>query len=160
MPGSKSKMQEARTLQWMFPTSTGHTDTTNYGWTPPANYYIALFTSDPPSTDQTTGTTITGEVTGGGYARQAIDNGGANSFWGPISFGGGPTTKTNQVELQFPIATADWGTIKWFAIMTASATTANTWQHVVVWGSLTTPVTVNNQDQVVFRTGSITISED
>jgi len=60
----------------------------------PAKVYVGLFTTDP--TDAGTGT----EVTGGAYARQAVD------FTAPVD---GQVSNSN--EVLFPIATAAWGAI-------------------------------------------------
>jgi hypothetical protein len=63
-------------------------------YTAPTTTYLALYTNDP--TDADTGT----EITGGSYVRQAI------TFSSPS---GGATSNSSAIE--FPQATADWGTI-------------------------------------------------
>lgn len=66
----------------------------NTAYTAPTTVYAALYTSDPTVSD--TGT----EVTGGAYARQ------------PITFTAPTTGSTsNTANVQFPQATANWGTI-------------------------------------------------
>lgn len=65
--------------------------------------YISLHTGDPTGGN---------EVVGGAYARQ--------SYVYSLS-GGDPTTAANSGVIQFPAATADWGTISHFAIWTASS---------------------------------------
>jgi hypothetical protein len=128
----KSTTYEARTLEY------------NLGLSAPASpsgTYLALFTVAP--TDSSAGT---GEVSGGGYARQAIT-------WGATS-GGSPTSVSNSATITFPTATASWGTIVAFAVFDA-ATAGN----IIYWGTLTS-VTVNASNQVVVNAGSLTITED
>ena len=71
----------------------------NTSFTSPSVVYLGLYTSDP--TDADTGT----EVSGGSYARQAI------TFGAPSN---GVTTNTAAIE--FPQATANWGTVGWIGI--------------------------------------------
>jgi hypothetical protein len=71
----------------------------NTSYTSPSVVYLGLYTSDP--TDADTGT----EVSGGSYARQAI------TFGAPSN---GVTTNTAAIE--FPQATATWGTVGWIGI--------------------------------------------
>jgi hypothetical protein len=71
----------------------------NTSYTSPATVYLGLYTSDP--TDADTGT----EVSGGSYARQAI------TFGAPSN---GVTSNTAAIE--FPQATANWGTVGWIGI--------------------------------------------
>jgi hypothetical protein len=61
-----------------------------------------LHTADP---------TALNEIAGGGYTRQAY----AYSLSGSE-----PTQAANNALIQFPAATADWGTITHFALWTAS----------------------------------------
>ncbi|BDC37917.1 hypothetical protein [Paraburkholderia terrae] len=67
-------------------------------YTMPATVYVALFTTAPTMPAGTGGV----EVAGGAYARQ------------PITFsvtGSGPAAANNTALVQFPTATANWGTI-------------------------------------------------
>ena len=75
---------------------------TNGTATRPTAWYVGLFTSDP--TDADTGT----EVSGGSYARTAVT----------FSVTGNAATNTAGVE--FPAATATWGTVSHIAIYDAS----------------------------------------
>ena len=75
---------------------------TNGTATRPTAWYVGLFTSDP--TDANTGT----EVSGGSYARTAVT----------FSVTGNAATNTSGVE--FPAATASWGTVSHIAIYDAS----------------------------------------
>src|SRR4051794_27926235 len=78
----------------------------------PANIYVALCTV--ATTDADTGSTIT-EVSGGSYARTALNPGTSNwantqaSGTGASSGTGGTTS--NSSTITFPTATGSWGTI-------------------------------------------------
>ena len=78
-----------------------------FGGTPysaPANLYLALFTTTP--NDSTAGT----EVSGGSYARQVV------TF--TVS-GSAPTQALSDLAIEFPEATASWGTITHGAVYDA-----------------------------------------
>jgi len=75
----------------------------NSSYTSPATVYVGLFTSDP--TDAGSGT----EVSGGSYARTAV------TFGSPSN---GVTT--NSAAVEFPQATASWGTVTHIGIHDAS----------------------------------------
>ncbi|AMV42262.1 phage tail fiber protein [Paraburkholderia caribensis] len=64
----------------------------------PTTVYMALFTTNPVMPAGTGGV----EVSGGNYARQPIT-------WSVT--GSGPAMATNNALVQFPTATANWGTI-------------------------------------------------
>src|SRR5689334_4360668 len=74
-------------------------------YTPAATYYVALFTAAPGYAGGGT------EVSGGSYARQPIDN--DSGEWTS------PTTREigNVSPIEFPQATAGWGTVTHFALM-------------------------------------------
>lgn len=75
-------------------------------FTPPDPTYIALYTDDP--TDADTGT----EVTGGSYARAAVNaNGGGAPEWALAVVDGIGYKVTNDDDVTFPTATASWGTV-------------------------------------------------
>ena len=71
-----------------------------------APVYIALYKTDPTGAD--TGT----EVTGGAYKRVQIN-------FGDVVLEGNKQTIKNTAEVQFPVATAAWGTITHIGIRTA-----------------------------------------
>lgn len=75
----------------------------------PANCYLALLTT-APTDDSGTGLV---EVSGGAYARQGINA----SF--AVATGTGPMTITSNANVNFPVATANWGTVVAFAIYDA-----------------------------------------
>lgn len=76
----------------------------NTTYTSPSVIYVGLYTSDP--TDANTGT----EVSGGSYARTAV------TFGAPSN-----GTATNNAAVEFPQATASWGTVGWIGILDAAS---------------------------------------
>jgi len=104
----------------------------------PSSVYVALFTAAP---DDTGGGT---EVTGGSYARQTV------TFTAPA-----PDSVTNTADVNFPIATADWGTIVAFAIMDAASS-----GNMLYYANLSASRTVLTNDQFRFPAGQLSVSED
>lgn len=74
-------------------------------FTMPAEVYLALFTADPTDLGSTAD-----EVTGGSYARQAIEG-----IMSETDLASGRST--NSSEISFPVATADWGLITHIGVM-------------------------------------------
>jgi len=103
-------------------------------YTAPTTTYLALYTSDP--TDADTGT----EVTGGSYVRQSI------TFSSPSN---GVTSNSSAIE--FPQATADWGTIGYIGIRDA-VTSGNLLYHT----ALDSSKVINNGD--IFKITSTNLS--
>ena len=110
----------------------------NTPYTSPSQVYVALFTSDP--TDAGTGT----EVSGGGYARQAV------TFNAPSN-----GQVTNAADILFPVATASWGTVTHVGIYDAQ-----TGGNLLFSGALTTSKTISANDQLKIAAGSLSISLD
>jgi len=108
----------------------------NTSYTSPATVYVGLFTSDP--TDAGSGT----EVSGGSYARTAV------TFGAPSD---GVTTNSGAVE--FPQATASWGTVGWIGIHDA-ATSGNLMYHT----ALDTSKTIDNGDIFKIAIGSLSVT--
>lgn len=84
---------ETHVLDYVFTTETV---------TRPTAWYLALFTTDPGDGD--TGT----EVSGGGYARQSA------------TFTVTNDTASNSAAIEFPTATANYGTVAHVGVYTAS----------------------------------------
>ena len=106
-------------------------------WTPPATWYLALFTTDP--LDAMSGS----EVVGNAYARQVIDFG---------AHAGG--VGQNNANIVFPVATpAGWGTVTHWALMTA-VSGGNGFIH----GAFTTGQAVPAGAQVTVVAGDIQVS--
>lgn len=94
----------------------------NTTFTSPTQTYLALFTSDAGLDTNDSG--IWTEVSGGDYARVTLSS---TAFKAAVS---GVTE--NDIDIIFPTATGDWGTITHVAIM--DATTAG---NVLIWLPLT-----------------------
>ena len=71
----------------------------NTSYTSPTTVYVALYTTNP--TDADTGT----EVSGGSYARQSV------TFGAPSN-----GASTNSTDVEFPQATASWGTVAYIGL--------------------------------------------
>lgn len=132
MAGSFSDYYEAKVLDHMFRAA---------AFTPPSTVYAALYTAAP--TDAGGGT----EVSGGGYARTAVTFGAAS--------GTAPTQISNSANVDFPQATANWGTVVAVGIFDAS-----TAGNLLAWGDLTTSKAINSGDIARFSTGSLVIQLD
>jgi hypothetical protein len=108
----------------------------NTTYTAPATVYVSLWTTDP--TDAGTGT----EVTGGSYARQAV------TFGAPSN---GASLNTTAVE--FPQATASYGTVGWIGINDA-VSSGNLLYH----SPLTTSKTIDTGDIFKIAIGSLSVT--
>lgn len=108
----------------------------------PATYYVALFTAAP--TDAGGGT----EVVGGAYARVGVANTDAN--WTVAS-----GQAKNATAITFAEATAAWGTITHWALM--SAATAGS---VVHWNALGTSLAVTAGMTPYFAINALVITAD
>jgi len=80
-------------------------------YTAPTTVYVGLYTTDP--TDANTGT----EVSGGSYARTSV------TFGAPSN-----GVSLNSAAVEFPQASASWGTVGWIGILDAS-TSGNLLYH-------------------------------
>jgi hypothetical protein len=131
--GSKTDALEQRLLDHLF----------KGGGTPalPAlsTVYVALFTAAP--SDSAAGT----EVSGSGYARQAVASAGWTRTASSIS---------NNAEVAFPTVTGSAYTVVGWAIMDAL-----TVGNMLYWGD-TTSTTMNVGDVARFAASGITITED
>lgn len=132
--GSKSDVYEVDVLK----ATTGQA--TTILTTTPITPWVALFTTAP--TDSTGGT----EVTGGSYAR--VNSSGK---WATPSAG---SVATN-AAVTFPTASASWGTVTSFAVMTASSGGS-----ILMWGTLGTSKAVGSGDTPSFASGALTLTED
>ena len=110
---------------------------TNGSVTRPTAWYVGLFTTDP--TDADTGT----EVSGGSYARTAVT----------FSVTGNAATNTGGVE--FPAATADWGTVSHIAVYDAS-----TGGNMIFHSALTTAKSITDGDVFRIPTGDLDFTLD
>ncbi len=135
--GSFSDFAEAAILNHMFG-AVVHT--------PAVTHHVALLTVVP--TDAGGGT----EVSGGSYARVAKTNNATN--W-PNASGTNPTTKSNGTAIDFPTATADWGTVAAVAIYDAP-----TGGNLIGWTAVAVSKPVLSGDTPSFPASSLTITLD
>jgi hypothetical protein len=110
----------------------------NTSYASPGAVYLALYTV----AEDDTGTAGT-EVTGGSYARQLI------TFGAPVG-----NQVSNDADILFAVATADWGTVVHFGIFDA-ASAGNLLYHA----PLTASRTILTGDQLRFPTGQLVVGE-
>lgn len=114
----------------------------NQAYTRPATIYVALYTSDPTKAD--TGQ----EVKGGAYARQTV------TFSAPAIEGGKQTIK-NSAQIQYAVATADWGLVTHVGLRDAA-----TGGNLLYFGQLDNPRTILIGDRFTFAQNSIVLTLD
>tara|TARA_Y100000004_G_scaffold125955_1_gene141708 strand:+ start:2572 stop:2961 length:390 start_codon:yes stop_codon:yes gene_type:complete len=110
---------------------------TNTAYTSPTTVYAALFTVAPSDTGGGT------EVSGGAYARQSM----------AFTVSGTGTLATNSAAVEYPTATADYGTVVAVGIFDA-ATSGN----LLAYANLTTSKTVSSGDVFRFNAGDVDIT--
>lgn len=109
----------------------------NTAYTSPSAVYVALFTSNPDEDGSGT------EVSGGGYARQA----------GSFSVSGNTATTTAAIE--YPTATADYGTVTHVGVYDA-LTSGN----LLAYAALTDSKNISSGDVFRIPTGELDITLD
>lgn len=106
-------------------------------YTAPTTLYVGLFTSDPG--EGGTGT----EVSGGSYARQTV----AFTVAGNLA--------SNTAAVEFPTASASWGTITYAAVYDAA-----TGGNLLGSGGLATAKTIDSGDVFRIPAGDLDITLD
>lgn len=106
-------------------------------------YYIGLLTTAPTDSD------LGVEVTGGAYARQAFP---ASD---PTTDSNGETTVKNTAAIEFPTATADWGTPVAWGLYDAA-----TGGNLVWYGAFTTPKAFSANDTCIIHANEFVLSVD
>jgi len=106
-------------------------------YTAPATLYLALFTTD--NTDTGGGT----EVSGGAYARQSV------------AFTVSGNTASNTADVEFPTATANYGTVVAVAVMDAS-----TGGNQLAYAGLSSDKTIETGDVFRVPAGDLDITLD
>lgn len=101
-------------------------------------YYLALFTTAPSETGGGT------EVSGGAYARQAV------TFGTPAN-----GSMSNSAAIEFPTATASWGTAKAWGLFDASSS-----GNLVWYGNIDTPKDLLAGDIYRINAGNLTLAMD
>ena len=104
----------------------------------PSTLYVALYTSAPSDTGGGT------EVSGGGYVRKT------STF--NVS-GTNPTTASNAGAVEYPTATADYGTVVAVGIFDASSS-----GNLLAYANLTTSKVVSTGDVFRFNTGDLDVT--
>lgn len=110
----------------------------NVSYTAPTTSYVGLFTAAP--TDTASGT----EVSGGSYARQVLSVTTASA--GIV---------TSSADVNFPQATASWGTISAIGIFDA-LTSGN----LLMYTTLTTSKAIDEGDILKISTNNLTVTID
>lgn len=125
---SFSNYLETEVLEWAF---------TNTGGTRPTAWYLALFTAAPSDTGGGT------EVSGGGYARQSV------------TFTVSGNTASNNAAIEYPTATANYGTVTHIGVFDASSA-----GNLLAHAALTTSKTIETGDVFRVPSGDLDISLD
>ena len=103
----------------------------------PATIYIGLHTSNPDEDDSGT------EVSGGSYARQSM------------AFSVSGNTASNSAAVEFPTATASWGTVSHVGLYDAS-----TAGNLLAYAALTASKTIDSGDVFRVPSGDLDITLD
>jgi hypothetical protein len=119
---------ETRVLTWVF---------TNSSATRPTAWFVALYTGAP--NDAGGGT----EVSGGAYARQAV------------TFSVSGDTATNSGAIEYPTATAGYGTVTHVGIFDAS-----TGGNLIAYAALTASKTIDTGDVLRLPAGDLDVTLD
>jgi hypothetical protein len=106
-------------------------------YTAPSTLYVALFTSDPGEAGSGT------EVSGGSYARQTA------------TFTVSTNIASNTAAIEFPTASASWGTVTYGAVYDAVSG-----GNLLASGALTTSKTIASGDVLRIPASSFTITLD
>jgi len=107
-------------------------------YTSPTTVYMGLYTSDPG--EDNTGT----EVAGGSYARQVVS---------VTTASGGIVTSS--ADVQFPQATADWGSVSHIGLLDALSS-----GNLLMYTPLTTTKLIETGDIFKVAAGSLTAQLD
>lgn len=110
--------------------------------------YIGLSTTTPTAA----GDNFTEPLEASGYSKVLIGNNGQSSTLLMDPASNGSISNTNNI-IFFPEATATWGTITHFGIFTSKTATVP-----IMWGALSTPITVPSGYIPIFRAGALTVS--
>lgn len=119
---------ETTVLTWSFTTSSA---------TRPTEWHIALYTASP--SDPGGGT----EVSGGGYARQAV------------TFTVSGNTASNNAAIEWPVATSAYGTVTDVGVFDAS-----TGGNLIAYAGLTTSKAIDTGDVFRLPSGDLDVTLD
>lgn len=127
---SLSNTFETNVLTWMF---------TANAVTRPTAWYLALFTSNPA--EDGSGTEVSG--TGTAYVRQSV------------SFTVSGNTASNSAAVEFPTATASYGTVTHVGVYDAS-----TAGNLIAYAALTTSKAIDTGDVLRVPSGDLDVTLD
>ena len=119
---------ETTVLTWVFTTSSA---------TRPTEWHIALYTASP--SDPGGGT----EVSGGGYARQAV------------TFTVSGNTASNTAAIEWPVATAGYGTVNDVGVFDAASG-----GNLIAYAALTTSKAIDTGDVFRLPAGDLDVTLD
>ena len=125
---SLSNTFETHTLNYLF---------TATSVTRPTAWYVALFTSNPD--EDASGT----EVSGGAYARQSV------------SFTVSGNTASNTAALEFPTATASYGTVTHVGVFDAASA-----GNLIAYAALTTSKAIDTGDVMRIPASDLDVTMD
>jgi len=103
--------------------------------------YVALFTDSASPAELEAGT-LTNEVSGGSYARQLAGLSAPSDG-----------TSSNASDITFPQATADWGTVRYVALMDAVSA-----GNVLMYSQLDADKVINNGDTFKINAGDLDVT--
>ncbi len=125
---SLSNTFETHTLNYLF---------TATSVTRPTSWYVALFTSNPD--EDASGT----EVSGGAYARQSV------------AFTVSGNTASNSAAIEFPTATASYGTVTHIGVFDASSG-----GNLIAYAALTTSKAIDTGDVMRIPASDLDVTMD
>lgn len=125
---SFSNTFETTVLTWVFTSSAA---------TRPTSWHIALYTVSPSDTGGGT------EVTGGGYARQAV------------TFTVSGNTASNTAAIEWPVATASYGTVTDVGVFDAASG-----GNLIAYAALTTSKAIDTGDVFRLPAGDLDVTLD
>ena len=127
---SLSNLFETRVLTWLF---------TGDAVTRPSSFYVALFTSNPA--EDASGTEVS--TSGTAYARQSV------------TFSVSGNTATNTAAIEFPTATASYGTVTHVGVYDAS-----TAGNLIAYAALTTSKAIDTGDVMRLPANDLDVTMD
>jgi len=127
---SLSNLFETRVLTWLF---------TGDAVTRPSAFYIALFTSNPA--EDASGTEVS--TSGTAYARQSA------------TFTVSGNEATNSAAIEFPTATASYGTVTHIGVFDAS-----TGGNLIAYAALTTSKAIDTGDVLRINSAELDVTLD
>lgn len=127
---SLSNTFETRVLTWLF---------TGDAVTRPSSFYVALFTSNPA--EDASGTEVS--TSGTAYARQSV------------TFSVSGNTATNTAAIEFPTATASYGTVTHVGVYDAS-----TAGNLIAYAALTTSKAIDTGDVMRVPANDLDVAMD